>query len=155
MTTDANDWLMSGGGKSAKFEKHGDTVSGFITEHPQIRQQTDFTTGKPKFYDDGNPQTQMVVTLLTEERDDDDDDGIRKVYVKGQMKFAVQEAVKKAGQRGLAEGGRLVVKYVGDAEPKSRGMSGAKQYQARYEAPQMAVLQDDDDPGYTDDDLPF
>lgn len=152
VSQEANDFLTGGGGRSAKFEKRGDTISGWVTA-AVMRQQTDFKTKKPLVWDDGNPRMQLVVTLFTELREDDDDDGMRNVYVRGQMQKAVGDAVKKTGQRGIAVDGRLVVRYVGDAEPQGVGLSGAKQYQARYEAPQTPVPSDDE--GSTVDDLPF
>ena len=65
MSTDPNGWLMSGGVGSAKFDAHGDCVNGTITETPELRQQTDFDTGAPLFWDDGKPKMQLVVTLAT------------------------------------------------------------------------------------------
>jgi hypothetical protein len=145
VSQDANDFLFGGGARSAKFEKHGDTISGWVTA-AEPRQQTDFKTKAPLTWPDGNPRMQLVVTLFTELREGDDDDGMRSLYVRGQMQQAVADAIRKAGQRGLAVDGRLVVRYVGDAEPKVRGESGAKQYAARYEAPQVQVTDHDAPP---------
>lgn len=137
-TTDPNAFLMGSGGRSAKFENHGDTVVGII-EHMEVRQQTDFKSGKPLTWDDGSPRNQLVVMLRTDARDDEDDDGIRNLYVRGQMQKVVSDAVRKAGQRGLAPGGKLGVKFVSTLEPKVRGENGAKQYTAKYEPPVMVV----------------
>ena len=154
VSQDVNDFLNGGGGgKAAKFEKHGDKVSGFVTS-AVLRQQTDFKTKAPMTWPDGNPRMQLVVTLFTDEHDDDDDDGMRTVYIRGQMQKAVGDAVKKSGQQGLAEGGRLAVEYFDTAAPKVRGENGAKQYRARYEAPQVRVPVEGDD-GIDPDDLPF
>lgn len=144
---DPNAWLMGGGAKSAKFDEEGDKVVGTILDM-QVKQQTDIKDGTPLVWPDGNPKMQLVVTLQTDARDDDDDDGQRTLYVKGQMQRAVQDAVRKAGARGLAEGGRLGVQFVDTAEPKQRGFNGAKQYAAKYEAPQVQVNADygDDEP---------
>ena len=139
---EANRFLMGTGGRSALFKNVGDRVSGFITTMA-VREQTDLD-GNIRTWDDGKPRMQLVVTLLTEQHDDDDDDGMRRLYVRGQMTKAVQDAVRKAGRRGLEEDGRLAVEYVGDAEPQKRGFSGAKQYRARYEPPQTAVPDDDE-----------
>jgi len=135
---DPNAFLMGAGGRSAKFEREGDTVVGYI-QHTEVRQQTDIKDNRPLTWDDGSPRMQLVVTLETDDRDDDDDDGVRKLYVKGQMQKAVSDAVRKAGARGLAIGGKLGVKYVSTAEPKQRGFNGAKQYTAKYEAPTQPV----------------
>lgn len=135
---DPNAFLMGSGGRSAKFENVGDTVVGYI-QHTEVRQQTDIKTGAVKTWDNGDPMMQLVVTLETEARDDDDDDGVRSIYVKGQMQKAVADAVRKAGARGLAIGGKLGVKWVSTAEPKQRGFNGAKQYTAKYEPPTQPV----------------
>jgi hypothetical protein len=144
---DPNAFLMGGGAKSAKFDNEGDKVVGTILDM-QVKQQTDIKTGSPRTWDNGDPMMQLVVTLQTDARDDEDDDGQRTLYVKGQMQRAVQDAVRKAGARGLAEGGRLGVKFVSTAEPKQRGFNGAKQYAAQYEAPVVQVSADygDDEP---------
>src|SRR5690606_14237250 len=66
-----------------------------------------------------NPMMQLVVTLQTGERDPGivDDDGRRRVYVRGQLKRAVQRAVKTAAAPGLAVGGQLTVTYARDGQP--------------------------------------
>ena len=142
MSTDPNGWLMSGGVGSAKFDAHGDSVKGTITETPDLRQQTDFDTNAPLFWDDGKPKMQLVVTLATDQRDpsNPDDDGIRRLYVKGKLQQAVAGAIRKAGAKGLEVGGTLTVAYIGDDEPKRKGMSGAKLYTADYASPAAAFL---------------
>ncbi len=163
MTTEtqdaANAFLMGSGGRSAEFKQHGDEVDGIVVS-AEPRQQTDYTTNAPKEWEDGNPMMQLVVTLQTSgEPIDDEDDLLRKVYVKAQMTVAVRDAVKKAGENGLANGGRLAVRYVGDAEPKREGMSGAKQYVAKYAPPTGPVPADpeqyDEPPPQTDEDFAF
>ena len=152
MTTDANQWLMATGVRSAKFEAENDQIDGTIMDF-EMRQQTNYTTGAPLTWDDGKPRMQMVVTLLTEIHDDDDDDGLRKLYIKGQMQRVVQDAVRKTGVRGLAEGGRLFVRFTKTLPPAKQGMSGAKQYIAKYMAPQYAVPDGDGPPDESE--LPF
>ena len=150
---DANQLIMGTGARSAAFKDHGDRVWGTIMS-AVVKQQTDFTTQKPKFYDDGDPMLHVIITLLTDLSEDDEDDGMRAVYAKGQMLKAIRNAVSKAGAKGIAEGGRLVVQYTGDAEPKQKGMSGAKQYFAKYEPPTSPV-ELSDEPDIDDDLLPF
>ena len=60
--------LLEGGGKSAKFETVGDTTKGQVVA-AESRQQTDYTSGEPLTWDDGNPRMQLVITLATDERD--------------------------------------------------------------------------------------
>ena len=135
--TDPNDWLMSGGAKSAKFPDIGTIVKGIITSPPTLSQQTDFTTGALKSWDDGGPMMQLVVTISTDERDPEtpDDDGLRSLYIKGALQAAVKDAIRKAGARGLEVGGTIAVKYVGDGVAKSRGMNPPKQFACQYTAP--------------------
>jgi len=144
MSIDPNKWLLGSGVPSAKFDTIGKTVAGRITEQPEVRQQTDFDTGGPKTWDNGDPMMQLVVTLATDERDPDieDDDGTRRLYVKGNMQQAVAAAVRGARSK-LEIGGRLSVTYTGDDEPKKRGMSGAKRYTASYTPAADAFLEEE------------
>ncbi|MFJ8995556.1 hypothetical protein ACIRQH_34770 [Streptomyces sp. NPDC102279] len=130
----ADDFLLGGSVPSAKFPTLGASVSGRITERPTVEQQTDFTTGELKFWDDGKPQLQLVVTLATEQRDPEnaEDDGTRRVYVKGQMKNAVAQAVRSAGARGLEVGGTLTVTYSADGVAKNPRFNAPKNFTAQY-----------------------
>ena len=139
MTQDANDFLMGGGVKSAKFEKKGAKVSGIIARKPELQQQCDFDSGKPLTWDDGAPRQQIKVVLTTDERDDDDDNGERALYLKGGLLKTVQAAVKKAGEKGIAVGGKLAVKYTGDGEKKGK-LNPPKLYAAKYEAPDPLAM---------------
>jgi hypothetical protein len=140
MTT-ANDFLMAGGTTSAKFPEPGTTVTGVIVREPEVQQQRDFTSGEPKFWEDGKPMQQLQVILETAERDPSipDDDGHRAVYVKGQMQKAVKDAVRKSGAKGIAVGGTLAVTYTGDGETTRRGMNPPKLYAATYTPPATAA----------------
>lgn len=152
MTIDPNSFLMGGGVPSAKFKNHRDEIVGVILD-TSVRQQTDFESGELLYWQDGKPRMQLVITLQTELNEELDDDGQRRIYAKGQMLTAIREAVKKAGAKGIAEGGKLFVRYVSDAEPKRRGLSGEKQYIARYAVPEVMVP--DDAPDFDDSDAPF
>lgn len=144
MTMDPNAWLMGGGGRSAEFKEINDEVWGVIMGM-EMRQQTKVGTGELLFWKDGNPRMQMVVTLLTEQHVDEDDDGLRKLYIRGAMQKAVQSAVLKTKARGLAEGGKLFVRHTAVAAPAGPGLSGEKQYFAKYEPPVVAVSDADYD----------
>lgn len=76
------DDLLSGGGKSFKFERIGTSVTGTIVSL-DVKQKTEFGSGKLLTWDDGRPQEQIVVGIKTNARDDEDDDGVRNVYIKG------------------------------------------------------------------------
>jgi len=138
----ADDFLMGGSVPSAKFPAIGATVTGQITMQPTVEQQRDYTTGDLKFWDDGKPQMQMVVTLATNERDPDvqDDDGTRRLYVKGQMKNAVAQAVRAAGARGLEVGGQLTIRYTHDGQKSNPRFNAPKQFDAQYVAAATAHL---------------
>ncbi|MFD4936313.1 hypothetical protein [Streptomyces virginiae] len=139
----ADDFLMGGGGApSAKFPTPGTTVTGRITERPTVEQQRDIKDGTPKFWSDGNPMNQLVITVQTDQRDHeiDEDDGRRRLFVKGQLKNAVADAVRAAGARGLEVGGILTVTYTHDGQATQRGFSPPKQYTAQYIAAPAAEL---------------
>lgn len=140
--SNANDWLMGGGVKSATFGAIGARNAGYIVRQPEVVQQRDYTTGEPKFWDDGSPMQQLVVQLATDQRDpaDAEDDGTRALYVKGQMKNAVRDAVRTTGAPGLEVGGYLDVQYVRDGEAKKRGMNPPKEYTAAYTSAANAAL---------------
>lgn len=128
--------FFSGGITSAKFEKPGATVTGTVCEEPSMMQQTT-PEGKLKTWDDGNPMLQLVVTLQTAERDPEieDDDGQRRVYIKGQMRTAVQQALRQARSKSIDVGGTLTVTYTHDGERTNPAFSPPKQYVAVYEPP--------------------
>lgn len=136
MGNDSYGFLSGGGPASAKFKAHGDTVGGVITEEPAQQQQRDLETQELMNWKDGNPRMQLVVTIQTDLRDPaiEDDDGKRRLYVKGELKKAVQQAVIAAGARGLDVGGELHVTYTGDGE-KTGHLTPPKLYSARYVKP--------------------
>lgn len=137
MTTDADAFLMGAGGRSAKFTNYGDRVWGVVMGQ-QTRQQTDFKSKAKKYWDDGNPMLELVVTLLSEEHLDDNDDGLRRLYISGQMQRAVADAVRKSGAPGLRDGGKLLVQYTGEGEAQG-GLNPPKLYFAKYEAPSIGM----------------
>lgn len=98
--TSLDDALQGSGAKSAfsKTSPIGTTVSGPIVD-ATVRQRTDYVTGQPKTWDNGDPQNQVVVRIQTDQREDTDDDGIRGIYIKtwGLQKDALMTAIKEAG----------------------------------------------------------
>lgn len=139
---DANDWLMSSGVRSAKFDKIGAAVVGFIMRPPEIQAQRDINTGEPKFWKDGKPMLQVKVVLMTEERDAEDaeDTGERAIYVKGEMQRAVSKAIRAAGANGLEVGGKLMVRYVADGPQPNPRMNPPKMFEARYKKPEPSAV---------------
>lgn len=139
-------FLLGGGGKSAKFDTPGATITGTITQPPEVRQQTDMETGKPQTWDNGDPKLQLVVQLQTTLREDGDDDGIRNLYVKGSrdpasgsMHAAIAIAVQAADAKGLAVGGTLAIRYVGDGVASRKGFNAPKRYAAKYTPPDTSA----------------
>lgn len=128
MSDNLLDELLSGGGKTffTKDDPVGRSVTGTVTA-VSVRQVTSFETGKPEFWDDGQPKRQAVITLMTAERDpaDGDDDGHRNVYVK--MWGDQRRALAKAGTP--AVGDTLTVTFTGLGIAPGRGMSAPKHYE--------------------------
>jgi len=144
MSHDVDSFLLGGSVTSAKFEGIGDSVTGKISDQPEMRAQTHMQTGKPLTWDDGSPKMQLVITLQTDEQDpsDADDDGKRRIYVKGSKKAgsksmhdAVAGAIRTAGAARLQVGGTLAVAYVGNRKSEVIGFNDAKQYEAKYTPP--------------------
>lgn len=135
--------FFSGGAKAAKFEEraYGSVIGGEITADPVMRQQRDYETDELMTYPDGNPMMQMLVTVQAQPPSDDDD-GQRTFYIRGQLKSAVGDALRKAGEKAPRRGGQLWVKYVSD-EPVTlkNGKRGndKKIYAAKYEPPAQAA----------------
>jgi len=103
MSLDQLDQALAGGGAPSAFNKDspiGASVTGTIV-NAEIRQITDYVTQKPKTWDDGRPQMNVVITLQTDQRDPDvaDDDGQRRVFIKtwGVWRDALNAAIKAAG----------------------------------------------------------
>lgn len=124
------DDLLTGGGKGLKFETPGDTYTGVVI-NSTVRQMTEFGTGTPLTFDNGDPQEQIVINLQTEQRDPSDpsDDGTRTLYIKG---FGVQlrafrAAVQAAGGKPEV-GDTIKVTYTGNGERPARGGYPPKLY---------------------------
>jgi len=132
-----DEWLLSTGIRSASFQNVGEFVVGLIARQPEVQQQRDFETGELKFWSDGNPMMQLRVVLTTDQRDPEDpeDSGERAVYIRGNMQRAVAQAVRAAGAKGLAVGGKLLIKYSGDGKAARRGLNAPKLYEAKYRPP--------------------
>lgn len=149
-----NEFLMGGGGKAFEFEPLGATVSGFITDMKK-RQQSDMQTGKPAYWDNGDPKMMLQIVLQTELQDDGDDDGLRSVYLRGgnhtavsgkgtSSLVAVQDAVKRSGSvNGIQVGGKLTLQYSGVGKSSSKGFNPPKLYVAAYEPADASISLDE------------
>jgi hypothetical protein len=134
---DGNAFLMEGGGtRWAKFPVLGSEVRGRVLSKPERRQRLDFVTKEPMTWPNGDPQMEVVFLLATSERNPeyDEDDGTRALHAYGQMKTAIQEAVRATQATGVFPGGELYVKWTHE-EPSKSGGKPAKQYVARYTPP--------------------
>lgn len=114
---------------SFKDAKVGDSFTGIIT-HAETAQVRDYETGNPKFWDDGNPQIQVVVTLATDYRDParEDDTGERKAYLPGQKLAALKAALKEAGRTTLEKGDIFTITYVGTKPASNKKYNDVKLY---------------------------
>lgn len=127
------DDVMAGGipAAFAKTAPVGTTVSGTV-DSIEARQQTDFDSGAPKFFDDGRPMMQIVIHLNTDIRDPQRpiDDGKRALYIKGKNIAALREASMRGlnGAHYPTTGDYVTAKFAEVDEPKRRGYNGAKLY---------------------------
>lgn len=154
MPDEINDFLSGSNAKAFPFDHVGDTVMGVIIEMKKT-QQTDMESGKPVYWDNGDPKMMLRITLQTDLQDDDDDEGVRSVYLRGgnytaatgkgtSSLVAVKDAVRRSGAPdGIQPGGKLTLQYSGEAAKTNRAFNPAKLYVAAYEAPSMAVSLDD------------
>lgn len=113
---------------SFKDSKIGDSFTGVITdlETAQVR---DFETNEPKFWDDGNPQLQVVLTLATDYIDEtvEGDDGTRKLYLVGQKLTAMKQAVKEFGKQ-IAKGQIITITFTGEKPNANKRYNATKLY---------------------------
>lgn len=144
---EANEFLMSSGIESAKFENVGDMLTGVVT-HAKQGVQTEFGTNKPLTWDDGSPRKQLILTIQAEPQSEDDD-GLRRLFVKAQMATALRDAVRNAGENGIAIGGKIAVRYDGDGEASRQGFNPPKLYRVSYQPPPPQQFE------VPDEDMPF
>lgn len=143
------------GGKSWGGEGYtvGDKIDGEVISSGRI-QQTDFQTSEPLFWSNGDPRMMSKVTIQSSERADDDDDGIRTLYLKGgnfevregkgvSGEKALAEAMKAAGVKTLAPGGRLQVAITGLSKVTTRGFQPAKLFTMKFTPPTQSISADD------------
>lgn len=146
----ADDLLLGGGGpKSHSFKTIGESLTGTLLEKDTIH-QSDFSTGEKKFYKDGNPVYQVVLTLQTQfrnwegvaadKRPDTPDDGQRRVFCSPALKSELARAIKAAspgGSKGLPEGSVITIQFVrevpGHGNPK-------KEYAVQIQLPADGAL---------------
>lgn len=146
--------IESQSSKSAKFEQPGTSISGII-ENVTANQIRDFKSRQPKFFDDGQPQMQVLVTINTGVTDPtvEDDDGRRTVYIKGfgLQRHAWLQALHNAGLRKAAEvrpGDRFTATFTGYGEAKP-GLNAPKlfEYVIERQSPADPAMNQPQQPG--------
>lgn len=146
--------IESQSSKGAKFEQPGTSISGII-ENVTANQIRDFKSRQPKFFDDGQPQMQVLVTINTGVTDPmvEDDDGRRTVYIKGfgLQRHAWIQALHNAGLRKAAEvrpGDRFTATFTGFGEAKP-GMNAPKlfEYVIEHQSPADLAMNQPQQPG--------
>ena len=134
MTIDQSvvDELTRSGGPSAKWDKIGD-VRRVVIDSVEKRQVTDFDTGEPLTWPNGDPKYQFVFGGVDPDTGDEN-----RIFAKGYMLSAVKEALRAAGVA-PEKGGTLAVKWIGNAEPVGR-KAPAKQWSATYQPPAVIAM---------------
>lgn len=124
--------LLTTSSPTFKFADPGDTISGTI-QSIEYQQQRVYGTQDLAFDKDGNPKMHYKIVLQTKLQDKPDDDGVRQIFAKGQMSFAIQNAISGQAQTPQQiQGGKLQVTYTGDGEPSQRGYNPPKLFEARF-----------------------
>ena len=119
----------------------GTNVTGTIT-YAEKRQVTDFQTGAPQTWQNGDPQMQLKIIIDTGQPDPTNDNNPEKaVYIKlwGQQKKALLDALGKAGTTDLQVGGIFAASYTGDGQATQRGFNPPKLYTYNYTPPVQSV----------------
>lgn len=144
-STDPFAQFFSGGLVAAKFPCEGFVVEGTV-KAANIRQQTDYDTGEPKFWKDGSPANQMVIdlqcaptgktweTIRYIEKSLPQDDGMRALYVKGNLQKALTKALRDA-EATFEIGGYIKVTRVKDGPRVDRTREPAHEFIAEWTPP--------------------
>ena len=132
----------------------GDVLKGIIVSASR-EQQTDFDTGAPLEWENGDPRMESVVIVQTDLRDPemDNDDGTRALHLRGGNykaaegegqagEKALKEAISKAGVRADA-GVKIQAAITGLAEPTGRGRKPAKLWTIKLEPAEAGIDADD------------
>lgn len=163
--TNPSDGFFSGGGKSLSFGNPSDPASqqymnrwrgGKVLDEGRTTVQTNIDTGAPVTDKSGKVKEQLVVPLLcdgggeaarlglpTNERNPNDytDDGRRQLYIKGTLRVAVGDELRRAGAPGLRVGGELYVRWVGMGKAGNTDFIG-RLWEVRYIPPTQQFFAD-------------
>ena len=118
--------------------------TGTLAEMPQQRQATDYTTKEPKYYKDGAPIMEIILTLQTNERNDEEDDGMRRWYLSGMARRALQDEMKRLGIKRFGLGTQVTATVDGfKPNPKGRStmLFNVQLAPTEYVAPQQQAVE--------------
>jgi hypothetical protein len=136
------------GTPSAKFENVGDQHLGKVVDAKKA-QVTDINTGELKFWPDGRPQEQLLITI-------EKPTGDRVIlyarggnYVPAQgdgtsMQKAIGLALREAGVEGIQLGADLAVVQTGFGEATGVGKNPPRLYKAQYRPPVPVAVATED-----------
>lgn len=129
--------LLTSGAPTVKFTTEGDMRKIVVADIVK-QQETDFDTGEPVTWPNGQPKWQYVVTGTV-----DGDES--RLFIKGYMVDALKDALRKAGVKpgDTLVGGTLTMKWASTDEPKRKGMQGARRYVAKYEPAPAGIVDED------------
>lgn len=138
----------------------GDSVEGTIVSAERA-QQTDFDSGKPLEWDNGDPRMESVIVIdvdmdksPTAKRDDlPDDNGQRALHLRGGTyeprkghgkagEKALKDAIQKSGLR-AAPGVHIKATITGEAKPTGRGLNPAKLWEIELSEPEPGIEEGD------------
>ncbi|HUW03034.1 MAG TPA: hypothetical protein VMW08_11820 [Acidimicrobiales bacterium] len=132
----------------------GDSVTGIVVSADRA-QQTDFDTGAPMEWDNGDPRMESVVIIDTDLRDPEveNDDGKRSLHLRG-GNYDVEKGEGLAGEKALLEainktgvrcdtGVKITAKITGLAKVTGRGKNPAKLWTISLEAAPKGIGEED------------
>ena len=128
---------LTAGAASAKWDAIGDVRRLKITAASK-QVCTDFATGEPLLWPNGDPKFQLVFSGT----DPDTGDEVR-IFAKGFMYSAVKDAFRVAGATPEV-GGILAVQWIGEEPSKVKGYNPSKKWKAQYQPPSPISIQADD-----------
>lgn len=115
----------------------GYTVTGTVRRDvvdSDVQQETQFSTGTPLFYRDGRPRFQMIVPLWGTPTADAPD-GEFALYVKGQLRDALTEAMQGAGRDVPKAGDQITVTLVERKPSRQPGGNPRNHFHVAYQVP--------------------
>lgn len=138
------DLFLSGGAPGQKFPEVGFKWGGTILSW-EMSQQSDLTTGELKFWEDGKPKMQLIITMQGEatgytfdwngrsfdKKTLPDDDGVRRLFVKGALQSAIGKAMRDVRAR-TEVGAYIEIVRTADIPPTKKGYSPTQTFKAQW-----------------------